>query len=348
MSYNSNGVFTAGTCLDNLIQLESIQGGDFSAAKKRSKIGYLEAITSPLNKMGMAQIPVQEGSKERLVQVRWGQRAITSQVNTTDDGTCDTDDFPDFNSTTFSVTKYVDTKFAMDMKQFKKVCMGRSEFFDDVIMRRFDALAKTINGELLTEQLTNFGVNHATGSSATKSVTVFPAATGAPNASALQELMSDFEVENEFVGTPIIIGAGNIYKFWKTLEVGCCNDAGINMLDLSNSLGWAPFVDKQVDTIIGANQFIMMEQHAVQFVPFNDYVGEDATSAGDSVARGTITDPKTGVTYDIKVLQDDCSDKWNVIISLHYDIFFTPLDQYQVDDPLRGSNGTLRYTAATS
>jgi len=67
MSYNSNGTFTAGTCLDNLIQLDSIKGGDFSAAKKRSKIGYLEALTSPLNTMGMEQLPVQEGSKERLV-----------------------------------------------------------------------------------------------------------------------------------------------------------------------------------------------------------------------------------------------------------------------------------------
>lgn len=348
MSYNSTGAFTAGKCLNNLINLESIKGDNFYATKKRSKIGYLEAITSPLNTMGMEQLPIQEGTKERVVEVRWNQRAISSQVNESDDGSCDTDEFPDFNSTIFTITKYVDTKFALNFKEFKQVCMGRSEFWQKIINARFDALAKTINGAILAEQLTNFGVNHATGSSATKSVTVFPAATGAPNASALQELMSDYEVENEFVGSPMIIGAGNIYKYWKTLEAGCCNDAGVNMMDLTNSLGWSPFIDKQVDTIIGANQFVMMEPHSVQFVPFNDYVGEDATEAGSSVARGTVTDPKTGIEYDIKVLQDDCSDKWNVIISLHYDIFFTPLSQYQVDDPLYGSNGTLRYTAATS
>jgi hypothetical protein len=49
MSYNSTGVFTAGKCLNELMQLTDVKGGMFSAAKKRTKLGYLEAINSPLN-----------------------------------------------------------------------------------------------------------------------------------------------------------------------------------------------------------------------------------------------------------------------------------------------------------
>jgi len=120
------------------------------------------------------------------------------------------------------------------------------------------------------------------------------------------------------------------------------------MLDLSNSLGYAPFADTMVDGIIGANQFIVLEPQSVQFVTFNDYTGENATSSGTSVARGTITDSKTGITYDIKVLQDDCSDDWVVIMNINYDIFFQPGEAFQADDPLFGTNGTLRYTAATT
>jgi len=348
MGYNSDGVFTAGKCLNSLINLDEIKGGIYSAAKKRSKLGYIEALASPLNTRGQRQLPTQQGSKKRVVEVRWRQRSTESDIEESKSGTCTSTDFPDFNSELFEVSKEVERKFALNTSEFKAVCEGRSEFIGETLELTFDALARKINSALLTEQLTNFGINIASGSAATTSVTVFPAATGAPNAAALQTLMLEYEITNEMAGAPIWVGGGNIYKFWKTLQVGCCNDAGVNMLDLSNSLGYAPFVDTMVDSVIGTNQFIVMEPQSVQFVPFNDYVGEDATSSGTSVARGTITDSKTGITYDLKVLQDDCSDNWIVIINLNYDIFFQPGEAFSANDHLYGTNGTLRYTAATS
>lgn len=348
MSYNSTGVFTAGLCLNELQQLENIKGGMFSAAKKRSKLGYLEAINSPLNMQAQEQLRTQQGSKKRVVEIRWRQRSIESQVEETASGTCTSDNYPDYNSELFTVNKYVEHKFSLNTSEFQAVCEGRNKFITDTINLTFDALARKINANLLEEQALNFGINIATASSAAQDITVFPAATGAPNAAALQTLMADYELDNEMVGTPILIGGGNAYRFWKTLQHSCCNDGGVNMLDLSNSLGYAPFTDTQVDNILGANHFIMMEPNSVQFVPFNDYTGEDATSSGTSVARGTIRDSKTGITYDIKVLQTDCSDDWTVILSLNYDIFFQPGEAYQADDPLFGTNGTLRYRAVTS
>jgi hypothetical protein len=233
----------------------------------------------------------------------------------------------------------------MNTKEFKEVCQGRSQFIQDSLETSYDAIARKINKSLLAEQLTELGVNLRTGTSTAEVIDVFPAATGAPNAAALQTLMADFDVENEMVGTPIWIGAGNIYKYWKTLEQACCNDAGIDMLDLSSSLGYAPFTDTTMKQVFNDNEFIVLEQGSVQFVPFNDYVGEDETSSGTSVARGTITDSRTGITYDIKILQDDCSDNWVVKLSLHYGIFFQPLEAYQVDDPLYGNRGSLLYRA---
>lgn len=345
MGYNSDGVFTAGKCLNMLLQLEDVKGGMFSSAKKRSKLGYLEAINSPLNMSGQRQIPVQQGSKRRIVEIRWRQRVVVDQVEEAKSGTCTSTNFPDFNSELFEVTKEAEYKFALNTTEFKLVCEGRSMFINESIELAYDALARRINGELLSEQLLNFGINIASGTSATTSVDVFPASTGAPNASALQTLLFEYDISNEFVGTPIWVGGGNIYKFWKTLEQACCNDGGVNMLDLSNSLGYAPFADTMVDNSIGLNQFIVMEPQSVQFVTFNDYMGEDVTSSGTSVARGTIRDSKTGILYDIKVLQDDCSDDWVVKMNLNYDIFFQPGEAFQAQDPLFGTNGTLRYTA---
>jgi len=349
MGYNSDGVFTAGKCLNEIMKLGMIKGGNFSAAKKRSKLGYLEAVNSPLNMSVQNQIPTQNGSKKRVVEIRWRQRTIETQVLDAESGTCDSTNFPDFNSELFETNMYAEYKFKLNTSEFKAVCEGRSQFLNDSIELSYDAIAKKVNRDLLGEQATNFGVNLRTASTAASSVTVFPAATGAPNAAALQTLLADFDIENEMVGTPIWIGAGNIYKYWKTLEQACCNDAGINMLDLSNSLGYAPFTDTMMGSVFAdANDFMVMEQGSVQFVPFNDYVGEDVTSSGTSVSRGTITDTKTGLTYDIKVLQNDCSDDWVVKMSLHYGIFFQPEAAYQVADPLYGTNGTLRYNAVAS
>ena len=198
MGYNNTGVFTAGKCLNELMQLGDLKGGDFSAAKKRSKLGYLEAINSPLNMSMQNRIPTQQGSKKRVVELRWRQRSIETQVADSESGTCTSDDFPDFNSELFEVNKVVETKFALNTSEFKAVCEGRTEFINETIQLRYDALARKINRSLLTEQVTNFGINLRTGSSAASSVDVFPAATGAPNAAALQTLQSDFEIENEY------------------------------------------------------------------------------------------------------------------------------------------------------
>ena len=221
MGYNSDGVFTAGKCLNSLINLSEIKGGIYSAAKKRSKLGYIEALASPLNTRGQRQIPTQQGSKKRVVEVRWRQRAVEGQIEESLSGTCTSTDFPDFNSELFEVAKNVERKFALNTSEFKAVCEGRSEFINETIELTFDALARKINSAGLTDQLTNFGINIASGSSATTSVNVFPAATGAPNAAALQTLMAEYELDNEMVGTPMWIGGGNIYRFWKTLQVAC-------------------------------------------------------------------------------------------------------------------------------
>jgi len=180
MGYTSDGVFTAGLCLNELQNLDDIKGGMFSAAKKRSKLGYLEAINSPLNRVGQEQIRTQNGSKKRVVEIRWRQRRVAGQVEEVASGTCTSTDYPDFNSELFEVSKYVETKFSLNTSEFKKVCEGRNKFINDTITLAFDSLAAKINANLLEEQLLNFGINKRVGTTAAQDVTVFPAATGAP------------------------------------------------------------------------------------------------------------------------------------------------------------------------
>lgn len=346
MSYNNTGTFSAGICLERLIDLSDVKGDFNNPLYKRTPLGGIEALVSPLNRTGIS-IEKQDGSKQKSVRIKWLQRDVQSQVLTSKPSCSDDVTYSDFNEETISVNNYVYRTFGLKTSEVKKICEGRVQFMEMNIKKSFDSLAREINEQFLTELALNFGINVRTGNTTASDLTVFPDATGNPNARPLQILKNDYNVRNQFVGNMMVIGAGNIYDYWTTLTSACCNDGGVDMLSLSNKLGWSPFVDVMAEDVLGTNHFAVLEPGAVQFIPFNEYVGEDATSFADNISRGTITDPRTGITYDIKIFQD-CDDDWKVIIGLNYDFWFTPASQYHFDDPLYGTRGTLRYRAITS
>lgn len=349
MSYNSTGNFTAGTCANILKNLSDIQGDMHSPLMKQTALGYVEALQSPLNTAGRQVIPITDNDKRKQVRVKYLNRAIETQVDEAITRSCDTGDFDDFNEVTVDVTKEVELRWSVKEREFQKICdESQSQYVQTLLASKFNALAKKINRNILEDQLTNFGENKSTGTAAASTVTVFPDATGNINARPLQTMEFDYTVSNQSVGTPILIGGGLIYQYWKTLQAGCCNDGGVDMLALSNQLGFSPFLDTMVDSVIGANEFIVIEPSLTHFLQFNEYIGEREKLDSPFVANTTITDPRRNITYDMKILFDQCDDVWTFILRNTYDIFFQPLDAYHPDDELNGINGTLRYLAQTS
>lgn len=348
MSYNSTGTFTAGICVEKLLDLADIKGNLNNPLFKRSQLGYVEAILSPLNTSGRTAIQTQEGSKRKSVRIKWLQRTVDSQILSEKSSTCTTDNYDDFEEETVTLSKSVEYKFGINTDEVKNICEGRLDFLRMMLLKSFNALTREINDSILTDQALNMGINITTGTANATTLTVFPDATGNPNARPLQKIKYDFSEKNEMMGSPMVIGSGYMSQYMRTLAAGCCNDGGVDMLSLSNQMGWSPFIDTQLESVFGANHFIVLEPGSAQFLQFNSYVGEDATKAGDSVVRTTIKDPRTGIVYDLKVLQNDCDDNYVVIINLTYDIWFTPIAQYHFDDPLYGTRGSLRYVAAVS
>lgn len=348
MSYNTTGNFTAGICVERLKDLADIEGDMMNPMMKRDPLGYIEFLNSPLNTSGRDIIPIQELDKKKTVRIKYIQRAVESQVDDAITRSCDTGDFDDYQETTFDVDKEAELRWSMKEEEVAKLCEGQDAFGQMLLASKFNALTRHINRDALTEQVANFGLNVNEGGTGATSVTVFNNTTGNLNARPLQKINFDYAVGNQAVGTPALVGAGNIYQYWKTLEAGCCNDAGTDMLELSNRLGFSPFLDVMFDSVVGANQFAVMEPTKVHFVPYVEYLGPREKTNDDKFNNTTIVDPRTGITYDLKVLFDECKDIWTFILRLHYGFFFEPNDVYHPQDPLDGVNGTLRYTAATS
>lgn len=347
--YSTDGYYTAGLCEALLVNLDNYVSSGNVPAMKRSKTGYLDAILSPLNNAGtIATYPIQDGSKKRTVRVKYTTRATESAVSDTITLDCDADYYDDFKEEYVEADQEVSISFGIKEDAVKDVCEGINDLTDLFIMNKLDALSRKVNEKLLTLQATNFGKNYGNGGATTaKTVTVLKA-DGSPNTGGLQDIIQDYQESNEYVGTPMIVGNGNIAKHLNAIQSGCCNDAGVDlagMLRISDLQGASYFQDTQATSVWGAQDFAVIAPGTVKFLQWNRYNG-DMIKTGTDFSHTTFTDPRNGLVYDLKVFYDKCSEEWRFKISLSYGLFFIPADAWCDDDSLIGTNGTARYTGA--
>lgn len=349
--YNTDGVYTAGLCEQILTSLANHTQAGNLPSNKRSYLGFLDFLQSPLNKGGVEMLPIQsDNPKYKQVRVKYQQRTVESEVTTSEDGNCTPERYPDWLETTFDVSRIVSFNFGLKKRQVAKICNeGNTDELMAKINQTFDALARKVNSKLLDLALANMGYNYGNSpaSASAKSVNVMVGSTGAPLAVGVQTLTQDYYEKNQYFGTPAIIGAGNIMKYWKTVATGCCNQDGVDMASYAASLGFAPFLDTQIETTFGSNQFMVVAPGMLQLVPYLRYVGENAGQFGTSVDT-LITDPHTGLTYDMKVDYDGCNEAYYVRLTLNYELWYQPVDVFNPADPLYRTNGMTRYSAATT
>ena len=348
--YNSTGAYTAGICEQILSGLENYAGNGNLPSAKRSYLGYLEFLQSDLNKGNTEVIPViTDSTKYHQVRVKYSQRTIDAEVTEAEDGNCTPERYPDYLETTFDVDKVVSFNFGLKKREVVKICNeGNTSVITNKMNESFDAIARKINTRLLTIQSLNFGANVGNSSATSaKSVNVLVAATGAPLATGIQALNQDYYEKNQYFGTPAIIGAGNIMKYWATVKTGCCNQDGVDMNAMAAELGWAPFLDTQIESVLGSNQFMVLAPGMNQLVTYNRYVGENEGMFGTSMDT-TVVDPRTGLRYDMKIDYDGCNEAYYVRLTLNYGLWIQPVDTFNAADPLYRTNGSCRYTAATT
>lgn len=351
--YNSDGIFTAAICENILIGLEDVTRQDNLPVLRRSYLGYLDALRSPMNTEGvrMVPVPVQDGTKRKIVRIAYLQRAVESEVDEGESTDCTPPRYPDYTETEFEVDKIAQYEFGLDQRKATLICRGgdNNSLIQNFMFAGFDSLNRKINKRLLTTQSTNFGFNYGNtpASAATKSINVLVGSTGAPLATGIQELDQDYYEKNQYAGTKMVIGQGNIFKYYKTITTGCCNQDGVDMNAYMAQAGAAMFLDTTVEGIIGANQFIVLAPGMLQFVPYFRYVDYNAGQMGTSF-NTTVTDPRTGMRYDMKVDVDGCNEKYYVRLALNYGLWFHPTDTFHPEDPLYRTNGSTRYTAATT
>jgi hypothetical protein len=328
--------FTQGLCQKLQQDLTNVAGQN-APSLKRDKVGYLDALMSNENRSGFEAIQLPTDGKSRMVQINYIQRGTEDDVNLTCTNSCETEQEIAPKETIFEIENCIETKgmkFSED--QMRKLCEADSVYVSNVIMSQMNAINVALDKQLLTAQSTNFG-KFADGT-AKKDIQLFEATTNAPRSIAAAQISSYYE-QTGASGAPIIIGSGNMDLYAKTQKIACCNSFGV---DLSRWTDYMYFNDRFVESVIGANEFIVIAPNAVQLVTWNKYVGPYA-KRNDVFEHGTITDPFTGLTYDLKVHYDDCADEWSIKLQLNWGIFFIPANAFAATDANFGVNYTFNF-----
>jgi hypothetical protein len=334
-------VFTQGICEKVQSSLNAILGST-NPALKRTQVGYLQAITSPQNTAGTQQVPIDPGDgKKKEVRIKYLQRGTDQDLTDTKPTGCATEIEKEPFEETVSITNYLGTKgIKFNESQMRRLCEADSEFMAGVINGELDPLIVQLNKNLITIQAANFGAfNPAI--ALPKEVDLLEGALSRPLYFGESIIMEDME-NIDSARRPIVIGGGKLAHYVRQVGIGCCNDFGI---ELSQAGNMDFFRDRFVGPILGnVDDFIALVPGYVQLLTYNEYVGS-YVKENDVFSHTTITDPVTGIKFDMKWHYNDCDDFYFVQFGINYEMWFIPANSFAAYDELEGVNFTFHYRA---
>ena len=316
--------------------------GENAPSMKRDRVGYLEAIMSDANTAGIEKIPVPTNGKNRMVQIDYIQRGTQATVES---GTfeempslgCDADVVVKPKEQIIEVSNLAKSSgLLFEESEMRKLCEGDDVWVSNVLMSQINAVNVEMNKYLLAQQALNFG-KFADGT-VKKDVKLFEDTTNSQRGIATAKMRHEYD-KTAASGAPIIVAGGNFDLYAKMNQIACCNDLGV---DLARWTDYQYYYDRFVDGQVGNNEMIMLAPGAVQLVTWNAYVG-DYAKRNDVFEHGTMTDPFTGLTYDLKIQYDSCEDKWKIQFGVHFQVVYLPADGFEATDDLSGVNYTFNF-----
>lgn len=315
---------------------------------QRTQLGYVQALMSPINMGGVEIIPIDQGNgKTRSVRLTYIQRGIDDDIIYTKWTDCSTDNEPGPFEQIVSISNWIGkTGIKFSETEMRKLCEGDQMYMARVLNANLDALTKDLDRKLLVDLTSNWGafVPALSDPGLWRDVQMLNGSSNmAPIYYSESQIIQDF-TNIGYTGKPIVVGTGLLAHYMRQTSIGCCNDSGINLAQAGNLYF---FHDLEVNTYIGTNHFIGLVPGMVQLITKNDYVGTYAKES-PTFSHGTVTDPFTGITWDIKWHYNDCDDTYSMQIGVWYKQFFMPSDIYQADDDFYGVNGVLHYRATSA
>lgn len=338
--------FTEGLCPNIQQKLINIHR-DGAPALQRTPVGYIDAILSPENTSGFEKIQTNDGSgKRRIVTITYFQRGIPTDTTSDPSLFCTADIEPAPFEVEIEAENWLSLKaLVFNEEEMRKICDPDDMWIANIMDAYLDALAVQLDVEALTLQAANFG-NFIDGTNTVH--TIYPLDDNLNAQPVAEALMLREYQDINGKGTPLVVAAGNMDIYGRLVNIGCCNTGGV---DVSKGSAYNYYYDRNVGAAFGDNNdFAVLQPGAVQLVTWNRFVGPYAKKSMEW-EKSTLTDPKTGITYDMIVHYEPCAGdaaegRYIINLGLYYNVYFMPADAYQAGDELFGVNGTLYFNAS--
>lgn len=331
--------FDQGTCVD--LQETLIRIHQASAPELRFiKAGAVMALTSELNTRGYTQIPVDNrDGRSRNVEVIYVQRPQDTVVESgfpTDTDLCTPTWAPEPLSHVVSVEDGVRASFDVKLSDMRKICFQDTEgWIAERTMALMALLVQEMDKKVIAKMQAGMGT--FVGGAASKTVALITSnAAQYFNALAIQDEMGKAGFQN----LPILIGHGDLWKYAKLTDVGCCNDTGVDLSAVNGEFAF--YDDRNVDPVFASGEnYIALAPGALQLLGTNMYEGQFRQMVPGMIEKDVIIDPFTGIKFDYARVLSVCSSKYTVTISKAFDLYTDPDNAYAATDDFYGVNGSF-------
>lgn len=311
-------------------------------AAEKTVTGYLDALLSPINTQNALFSYEQDpDGRKRDIEVQFTRRPLVSEFTSTDQ-LCPGPTTNEIVVDNFTVTPDLASyhAFNLDGYEMQQLCTGRNALLLKHITDTFTTMRRDINQKILALLVATGGTN-GYGSYTPGTLDFF--SSNEINFDAFAEMKDAMEDLGCLIAPFVISDSQDIKHLARALSVACCNDAGIDFDQLSGDIRY--FNDKDLDAATAvADSVAVINPGSMLFVPYLTNVGENEIIDGQS-ERTTITDPMTGLEYNLTIYYDVKCHKWEIQLSLDYTVAFIPDDLYKAGDDLEGTRGWLLYTA---
>lgn len=357
-----------GYCEALLVHLKSIAGDNYPGTKVTPP-GFTQMLVDNPDRPQTIGEAFTDGHT-RSVRIKYKTRSVVSQVSTS--RSCDYNIVPAYKETTAAVNQFVQIGIRIDDDTIRNYCKDASAMVSvgtpatslmaehlDSILHAMNGLIQKMDDVLLTSMAAQFGVNVRTGDNLAATINISKDLQIQSLTQGLIQILADYE-DNELVGTPLVVGSGLFRNFARLQRFKQQDFSGINTPAQMNEFEF--YYDRKASSNFGANQIGVFAPNTVHLIEYMKNVGGFAGQKGTSTF-GTMTDPYTGLRWDIQFKYVDCPTTvtnaytgltstidrgWVLLISKNYDLFVNPADAYDGADVLAGVNGALRYTISNT
>jgi hypothetical protein len=305
---------------------------------------------------------------DRLVKLRYMKRGVPSQTTTTPG--CDSGNTADYDETTVThplfrqISLYISNDelrpYFDDASSIVTVGSPAATMMSELLNRiivKLNGLIGAIDGDLLTQMATRWGINASTGAATPETVN-FSTVNNVNLTDGIVKLIEQAQ-ENEIAGTLLMVGNGiaNAYNIASMLQT----TANQNGYDASRFTGFKWYNDLYSVSGWGANHFGVVAQGSALFIDWNRNEGDAFSGSQGNSYFFTMPVPAmldagqlSNLTFDVQIKELDCPTEidgetrergYIIYISKSFGLFTTPTDAYEADDRLTGTNGLLHYTA---